>query len=146
MAVYSFRIIKAWVSQRFPGSVPTLLLFTTPQLQILINISIGEYKKYPTFQQKEYLFLNPLNANYFKDILGLNKVVFSVYYLHEIIYFRYQNRSFSLIKTNFSSNLYLVDSGGQYLDGTTDVTRTFHYGTPSQEQVITKFVVRTFYF
>ncbi|XP_023336292.1 xaa-Pro aminopeptidase 1 [Eurytemora carolleeae] len=34
-----------------------------------------------------------------------------------------------------SSNLYLVDSGGQYLDGTTDVTRTFHYGTPSQEQI-----------
>ena len=35
----------------------------------------------------------------------------------------------------YSSNLYLVDSGGQYLDGTTDVTRTFHYGTPTQEQV-----------
>jgi len=32
-------------------------------------------------------------------------------------------------------NLYLVDSGGQYLDGTTDVTRTFHYGQPTQEQI-----------
>jgi len=32
------------------------------------------------------------------------------------------------------SNLYLVDSGGQYLDGTTDVTRTFHYGEPSEVQ------------
>jgi hypothetical protein len=30
----------------------------------------------------------------------------------------------------------MVDSGGQYLDGTTDVTRTFHYGTPTQEQVV----------
>ena len=40
-----------------------------------------------------------------------------------------------LYRYYFSSNLYLVDSGGQYLDGTTDVTRTFHYGTPSQEQV-----------
>ena len=30
-------------------------------------------------------------------------------------------------------SLYLVDSGGQYLDGTTDVTRTIPVGTPSQE-------------
>lgn len=29
--------------------------------------------------------------------------------------------------------LYLVDSGGQYVDGTTDVTRTIPIGTPSQE-------------
>jgi Xaa-Pro aminopeptidase len=29
--------------------------------------------------------------------------------------------------------LYLVDSGGQYLDGTTDVTRTLSMGTPSPE-------------
>ena len=30
--------------------------------------------------------------------------------------------------------LYLVDSGGQYLDGTTDVTRTIAIGIPSDEQ------------
>ncbi|CAL7934020.1 unnamed protein product [Xylocopa violacea] len=28
----------------------------------------------------------------------------------------------------------VVDSGGQYLDGTTDVTRTLHFGTPTEEQ------------
>lgn len=28
--------------------------------------------------------------------------------------------------------IHLVDSGGQYLDGTTDVTRTFHFGKPTQ--------------
>ncbi|XP_071955548.1 xaa-Pro aminopeptidase ApepP-like [Antedon mediterranea] len=28
-------------------------------------------------------------------------------------------------------NMYLLDSGGQYLDGTTDVTRTFHFGNPT---------------
>ncbi|XP_034942573.1 xaa-Pro aminopeptidase ApepP [Chelonus insularis] len=28
----------------------------------------------------------------------------------------------------------VIDSGGQYLDGTTDVTRTFHFGEPTQEQ------------
>lgn len=32
-------------------------------------------------------------------------------------------------------SLYLVDSGGQYLDGTTDVTRTVAIGTPTQEQI-----------
>lgn len=31
------------------------------------------------------------------------------------------------------NSLYLVDSGGQYLDGTTDVTRTMAVGTPSEE-------------
>ncbi|MCR9215132.1 MAG: aminopeptidase P family protein [Proteobacteria bacterium] len=30
-------------------------------------------------------------------------------------------------------NLYLVDSGAQYLDGTTDITRTVAIGTPSEE-------------
>lgn len=28
--------------------------------------------------------------------------------------------------------MYLVDSGGQYRDGTTDVTRTLHFGTPTE--------------
>ena len=32
-------------------------------------------------------------------------------------------------------NFVLVDSGGQYLDGTTDITRTFHYGNPTPKQV-----------
>ncbi|XP_056016849.1 xaa-Pro aminopeptidase 1-like [Ostrea edulis] len=30
-----------------------------------------------------------------------------------------------------TTDMYLLDSGGQYLDGTTDVTRTFHFGTPT---------------
>lgn len=30
--------------------------------------------------------------------------------------------------------LYLCDSGAQYLDGTTDVTRTVHFGKPTQEE------------
>ncbi len=32
-------------------------------------------------------------------------------------------------------SLYLVDSGGQYLDGTTDVTRTIAVGAPSEEMI-----------
>ncbi|KAF8329426.1 Creatinase aminopeptidase [Cantharellus anzutake] len=31
--------------------------------------------------------------------------------------------------------IYLCDSGAQYLDGTTDVTRTWHFGTPSSEEI-----------
>lgn len=40
-------------------------------------------------------------------------------------------------KTNVNvgdQSLYLLDSGGQYLQGTTDITRTFHLGTPTNEQ------------
>jgi Xaa-Pro aminopeptidase len=32
------------------------------------------------------------------------------------------------------SSLYLLDSGGQYSDGTTDVTRTVHMGEPTAHQ------------
>ena len=30
-----------------------------------------------------------------------------------------------------TDSLLLLDSGGQYLDGTTDVTRTYHFGEPT---------------
>jgi Xaa-Pro aminopeptidase len=33
-----------------------------------------------------------------------------------------------------ADSMYLLDSGAQYLDGTTDVTRTMHFGTPSAKQ------------
>jgi Xaa-Pro aminopeptidase len=32
------------------------------------------------------------------------------------------------------SKIYLIDSGGQYSDGTTDVTRTVHFGNPTAEE------------
>lgn len=31
--------------------------------------------------------------------------------------------------------IYLVDSGGQYWDGTTDITRTVHYGSPTDDEI-----------
>lgn len=34
-----------------------------------------------------------------------------------------------------TDNLFMLDSGGQYSEGTTDVTRTMHFGTPSAAQV-----------
>ncbi|OQR77576.1 xaa-Pro aminopeptidase 1-like, partial [Tropilaelaps mercedesae] len=33
-----------------------------------------------------------------------------------------------------ADEMYLVDSGGQYRDGTTDITRTVHFGTPTAVQ------------
>jgi Xaa-Pro aminopeptidase len=44
------------------------------------------------------------------------------------------NASEATNRTMSSGELLLVDSGGQYLDGTTDVTRTMAIGTPSAEQ------------
>lgn len=31
--------------------------------------------------------------------------------------------------------IYLCDSGAQYLDGTTDVTRTVHFGSPTEAEI-----------
>uniref|UniRef100_A0A060TCM0 ARAD1D43846p n=1 Tax=Blastobotrys adeninivorans TaxID=409370 RepID=A0A060TCM0_BLAAD len=33
------------------------------------------------------------------------------------------------------NQVYLLDSGGQYLEGTTDTTRTVHYGTPCADEI-----------
>ncbi|CAI5505336.1 unnamed protein product [Closterium sp. Naga37s-1] len=33
-----------------------------------------------------------------------------------------------------ASHIFLCDSGGQYLDGTTDVTRTMHFGMPTEHE------------
>lgn len=43
-------------------------------------------------------------------------------------------------KTLSDNDILLLDSGGQYTDGTTDVTRTFHTGTPSayQKEIFTR--------
>ncbi len=47
-----------------------------------------------------------------------------------IVHYRATERHHRLIEPGM---LYLVDSGGQYLDGTTDVTRTIAVGSPSPE-------------
>ena len=37
-------------------------------------------------------------------------------------------------RTLTTEELYLVDSGAQYKDGTTDITRTVHFGTPTEHE------------
>ncbi len=48
-----------------------------------------------------------------------------------IVHYRSSERTNRQIN---DSNMYLIDSGGQYLCGTTDITRTIHLGNPSPEQ------------
>ncbi|WP_353288066.1 aminopeptidase P family protein [Wolbachia endosymbiont (group B) of Gerris lacustris] len=48
-----------------------------------------------------------------------------------IIHYRASSKTNKTIQKN---GLYLIDSGGQYLDGTTDVTRTVAVGNPTNEQ------------
>ncbi|KAG0332715.1 hypothetical protein BG004_001129 [Podila humilis] len=48
-----------------------------------------------------------------------------------IIHYKPEKPSASAIDSNL---IYLCDSGGQYTDGTTDITRTLHFGTPSDHE------------
>jgi len=48
-----------------------------------------------------------------------------------IVHYQPTPETNSLLKRN---SLYLIDSGGQYLEGTTDVTRTVAIGEPTEEQ------------
>ncbi|WP_341808236.1 aminopeptidase P family protein [Wolbachia endosymbiont (group E) of Neria commutata] len=49
-----------------------------------------------------------------------------------IIHYHASNETNKVIQ---GDGLYLIDSGGQYLDGTTDVTRTIAIGSPTNEQI-----------
>ena len=60
-----------------------------------------------------------LNCNHFPSSVGPNGA---------IIHYRPSEETARRITRD---ELYLVDSGAQYRDGTTDVTRTIHLGTPS---------------
>ncbi|KAJ1959075.1 hypothetical protein GGI12_004530 [Dipsacomyces acuminosporus] len=64
-----------------------------------------------------------------KDCVGLSfTTISSVGANGAIIHYSPKRGSDALLDIN---QMYLCDSGGQYLDGTTDVTRTYHFGTPS---------------
>lgn len=48
-----------------------------------------------------------------------------------VIHYQPDHQTSATIKAD---EIYLCDTGGQYTDGTTDITRTLHFGTPSEEQ------------
>ncbi|RXW19463.1 hypothetical protein EST38_g6388 [Candolleomyces aberdarensis] len=49
-----------------------------------------------------------------------------------IIHYSPDPKDCAIIK---KEQIYLCDSGAQFLDGTTDVTRTWHFGTPKPEEI-----------
>ncbi|WP_042892672.1 aminopeptidase P family protein [Anaplasma marginale] len=49
-----------------------------------------------------------------------------------IVHYRVNEKTSQVLR---EGGLYLLDSGGQYLDGTTDITRTVAVGTPSREHI-----------
>lgn len=50
-----------------------------------------------------------------------------------IIHYKPEKATAATLRTGDGA-MFLLDSGGQYLDGTTDVTRTLHFGTPSDRE------------
>lgn len=46
-------------------------------------------------------------------------------------------------RTLSTTELYLCDSGAQYRDGTTDVTRTVHFGVPTDQEKVVCSVLTT---
>ena len=50
-----------------------------------------------------------------------------------IIHYKPEKSTAAVLRTGDGA-MFLLDSGGQYLDGTTDVTRTLHFGTPSDRE------------
>lgn len=48
-----------------------------------------------------------------------------------IVHYTPKNNPDTIMTRNM---IHLLDSGGQYLDGTTDVTRTFHFGEPTEQE------------
>ena len=87
------------------------------------EIKIDEIKaaeKLLSIRQKDPLFLEPS----FSTISGFGANSAIIHYAVTPD----SNRAFQ------KNNLYLVDSGGQYHDGTTDLTRTISIGEPSLEQ------------
>ncbi|KAK3302551.1 peptidase M24, structural domain-containing protein [Chaetomium strumarium] len=67
-----------------------------------------------------------------KDFVGLSfDTISSTGPNAAVIHYKPERGACAVIDPNA---IYLCDSGGQYLDGTTDVTRTLHFGTPSPQE------------
>jgi Xaa-Pro aminopeptidase len=93
-------------------------LYHTIGKETITEVSIGQ--KLYEFRSKQQLF----KGDSFHPIAGFGSHGAIVHY-------------HATIQTNAeiqSDNLLLIDSGGQYLDGTTDLTRTICLGTATQNQ------------
>lgn len=51
-----------------------------------------------------------------------------------IIHYKAERNGFTPVRKLHKDAIVLIDSGGQYRDGTTDVTRVLHFGAPTERQ------------
>ena len=78
-------------------------------------------EKLLSFRKKELNFY----SESFATIAGFGKNA-------AIVHYHAPTKGSAVLKKN---NILLLDSGGQYYDGTTDITRTFALGTPSTDMI-----------
>lgn len=108
------------------GAAVVSFLHKLEQHLLTANITEVELDRMLLASRREYggeLFLEPS----FDTIAGVNGNGAIIHYRAEA----------STCATLTKSDMLLLDSGGQYVDGTTDVTRTTHFGTPSDHQACT---------
>ncbi|GAB4174138.1 MAG: aminopeptidase P family protein [Calditrichia bacterium] len=86
----------------------------------MVITEMSAEKKLEEFRQEQALFQGPS----FRTISAFNEHGAIVHYASD-------ESTDVQIKPN---GIFLIDSGGQYLDGTTDITRTIAIGTPTHEQ------------
>jgi Xaa-Pro aminopeptidase len=67
-----------------------------------------------------------------ENFMGESFTTIAAFGKHGAIVHYAPNKTSNCILT--PDNFFLVDSGGQYLEGTTDITRTIHLGDPTPEQ------------
>jgi len=97
----------AWLEERLAAADNTLTEYS-------VATKLDEFRA----QQPD--FVSPS----FQTISGIGPNGAIIHYRPE------EDKSAKIVK----EQLYLCDSGGQYKDGTTDVTRTLHFGEPTQHQ------------
>lgn len=90
------------------------------------NVTSGELTEV-SIAEKLYVF-RAEQENFFGESFG----TIAGYAAHgAIVHYKADAKSDAAI---LPENLLLLDSGGQYLEGTTDITRTISLGTPTQQQ------------
>jgi len=116
-------IKNAILAHKIDGLAVTKFLFWLEK-SLIKNQKIDELKaakKLLEFRQENKKFLYPS----FATIAGFGSN-------GAIIHYQPTSKTNKQIKGN---SLFLVDSGGQYLEGTTDITRTIVVGKPSEEMI-----------
>ncbi|KAI3383951.1 hypothetical protein SNEBB_006860 [Seison nebaliae] len=94
-----------------------------------LETAIQEDKRISEIKSAEMLLEFYKQQKYFKQ---LSFETISAYGSNgAIIHYTPSSDTDKLIKKD---SLYLLDAGSQYLDGTTDTTRTMHFGTPTEKE------------